>query len=29
MKALFHLFTWSGICALSVAAAGLMAGVPI
>lgn len=29
MKALLYLFAWSGICTLSVAAARLMAGVPI
>lgn len=29
MKAFFHLFAWSGVCALGLAAAGLMAGVPL
>lgn len=28
MKALFHLFAWSGVCAIGFGAAGLMAGVP-
>lgn len=29
MKALFHVLTWSGICALSLAAAALVAGAPV